>query len=500
MASFGGVGQAVGELTTALSTNLPNVCVVNVIPKYGFLDTFHAALSFDITIDGRLGQAEVFFHYANSVTFLMISAPTFYPGLWQSKSVEDAYNCPRSIRREDRDLYFTFSAAQLITALADHDKVLTVVHAHGASNAPVLWFLRERPVKKVYSIHDYNSETQLAYTLRKTSLFGSIDGLVLALKAAEQDKKSRLLRLVSEHRVPVRASFFASQADIITTVSSGMVSPLMQLDSSYGELLLHYKFQGRLFCLRNWVSQSMWLGARKILPVNDSVSHKALARAKILNLFLRRDGISTTRQIFCLVGWIGRFDVNKGIDFLPDLLKIVCELSCRLVVVGYSTSRRDNVRMEDVKRRLQEISHQTTCPFIFIGDRSTQDLHMSTVRAALDVVVVTSRSEGFGLTAAEALAFGSMPVVSSVGGLPEILEASSREGKVGFTYEVFAQHHLSVLALRLALNQSVSLLSQARLSGRLQALHDRLYAATPLRSHASGLPAYINMYSTLGVR
>ena len=65
----------------------------------------------------------------------------------------------------------------------------------------------------------------------------------------------------------------------------------------------------------------------------------------------------------------------------------------------------------------------------------------------MDVVVVPSRFEGFGLTAAEAMACGKPVVASDVGGLPEVL---GTEGSAGILFPAGDAERLAELLLGLA--------------------------------------------------
>ena len=500
LASFGGVGQVVGELTSALSRDLSDACLVTVIPKYGFVEATHTLSTFDITIGTRVGHGSIYHHYLNGVNYILIGNPSFYPLLWSSTSVEDMYNCPQGVKREDRDMYFNYVAAKIIAETVSHNVDKSVVHAHGASNAPVLWFLRQftkKQVSLVYTIHDYNSETKLTYSLRKIAHFSGAHDFQIARSCFAVGTESKTVSV--ESKSSVLATFFVSCADAVTTVSSGMVQPLKQLDSTYADLLSHFENTGRLFSIRNWVSQSIWDDAREVVPLENTLSGKLRARENLFQMLHAHGAGSMPRRqdAICLVGWIGRFDTNKGIVFLPALVETVCNLECLLVVVGYSTSRRDKKNINAVKKQMQKWSLANSCTFMMLDSKSMQSGQMRTIRAALDIVVVSSLSEGFGLTAAEALAFGSIPVVSSVGGLPEVVKPFDGGVQSGVVFEILDSLELSIAALQQALTRAVSLYVQSENSGMLASLHFDLISNTPLRESPNSLPAYITLYDKL---
>ena len=63
-----------------------------------------------------------------------------------------------------------------------------------------------------------------------------------------------------------------------------------------------------------------------------------------------------------------------------------------------------------------------SCPYIPLDDLDTQKKVGSTVRTAADITIMTSAHEAYGMVAAEALAYASIPVVPAVGGLVDIIK------------------------------------------------------------------------------
>jgi glycosyltransferase involved in cell wall biosynthesis len=113
------------------------------------------------------------------------------------------------------------------------------------------------------------------------------------------------------------------------------------------------------------------------------------------------------------VGVVGRLRAEKGhawlLDAMADVMKIIPDVV--LLVVGDGPDR------EGLKRRAENlgISENVT----WMGQKTIDEVYL--LYAAMDVVVVPSLFEGFGLTAAEAMASGRPVVGSRVDGLCEVI-------------------------------------------------------------------------------
>jgi glycosyltransferase involved in cell wall biosynthesis len=115
-----------------------------------------------------------------------------------------------------------------------------------------------------------------------------------------------------------------------------------------------------------------------------------------------------------VVGTVARLDHEKGIDILLKAFALVKQSisSAHLLIVGGGSQQ---VALQDLARQLS-ISDAIT----WLG-RLTWEVAMEYI-GCMDVVVVPSRFEGFGLTAVEAMACGKPVVASKVDGLTEVIQ------------------------------------------------------------------------------
>ena len=114
---------------------------------------------------------------------------------------------------------------------------------------------------------------------------------------------------------------------------------------------------------------------------------------------------------FPTLGYLGRLSEEKGLDYLILALALVRESfpSIKLLVAGTGERERFLKRMVEENKLIDHIT------FLGFLENSFHLLNQ------IDLLVVPSRSEGFGMIALEGIAMGVPVIASQVGGLKEIL-------------------------------------------------------------------------------
>lgn len=123
------------------------------------------------------------------------------------------------------------------------------------------------------------------------------------------------------------------------------------------------------------------------------------------------------------IGVVSRLEGIKGMDLVvPAFTQVkACHPEMQLLIVGDGSLRK---QMEEQvhKAGLEEAVE-------FAGRQSQEKL--SNYYDRIDILLMPSRSEGFGLTAIEGMARGCVVVAARTGGLPEVV----RDGEVGLLHE-----------------------------------------------------------------
>lgn len=122
------------------------------------------------------------------------------------------------------------------------------------------------------------------------------------------------------------------------------------------------------------------------------------------------------------IGVVSRLDEIKGMDWVvPAFARVKSQYpNTRLIVVGDGS----------LQEKMQQQAQKLKCVDIEWAGRQPQE-RLAEWYSRMDIVLMPSRSEGFGLTAIEAMANGCVVVASRTGGLPEVV----RDGEVGLLHE-----------------------------------------------------------------
>lgn len=125
---------------------------------------------------------------------------------------------------------------------------------------------------------------------------------------------------------------------------------------------------------------------------------------------VHRLATSPTSPLFL---FIGRFQHEKGIHTLLDILPHLKRLDARLIIMGQPNSFP--------LHQLIQATHDFSDFVSIIYDANVQSKIGTLVRAAADFLLHPSHFESFGLVAVEALLFGCAVVSTGVGGMAEFL-------------------------------------------------------------------------------
>ena len=119
------------------------------------------------------------------------------------------------------------------------------------------------------------------------------------------------------------------------------------------------------------------------------------------------------------VGVVSRLADIKGMDMVVPAFARAMQLSAdisplRLLIVGDGALRELMERQAAVLNYAEGVVE-------FVGRKEQSELQEWYDR--IDILLMPSRSEGFGLTAIEGMARGCVPIVADTGGLPEVVRA-----------------------------------------------------------------------------
>lgn len=164
--------------------------------------------------------------------------------------------------------------------------------------------------------------------------------------------------------------------------------------------------------------------------LKDTQSQSDDSPATALRFTSNSVAINRSEAAFTL-GLVSRLEPIKGMDLVvPAFAEVLKHYpDTQLLVVGDGTLRAS----------MEEQAAQLGCAdrVRFVGRQPQEEL--SQWYSQMDIVLMPSRSEGFGLTAIEAMAHGCVVVASDVGGLPEVV----RDGVCGLLHRTEDVHDMA---------------------------------------------------------
>lgn len=109
------------------------------------------------------------------------------------------------------------------------------------------------------------------------------------------------------------------------------------------------------------------------------------------------------------IGWVGRISREKGADILIEAIPALADIKLHLTLIG------DGIERAQLERRVKELHLEDRVSFRGEVDRASR------LFPALDLFVLSSRTEGTPITLFEAMHAGVPVVVTSVGGVPDVV-------------------------------------------------------------------------------
>lgn len=199
-------------------------------------------------------------------------------------------------------------------------------------------------------------------------------------------------------------------SDRLNAVSEGYAKEILTKEFGCGlEDLLH-KRKNKLCGILNGADYSIWS------PDNDSfIKAKYDARniedKHICKMDLLEKIKLDKNPDAPLLGMIGRLVEQKGIEVVIDTVDYIMKLGCKLVVLGEGEQRYYDALSKLAKKYYGRIKFEKAF--------SNEIAHK--IEAGADIFVMPSRYEPCGLNQIYSLKYGTIPIVSAVGGLDDTI-------------------------------------------------------------------------------
>lgn len=244
--------------------------------------------------------------------------------------------------------------------------------------------------------------------------------------------------------LPIIAAKLAGIKNIMATVHQ----PYTQAHGKTAKLLLRVSaFLCNRFIVISQNAEKSWFGSASLYnetkPLKAQAKHFTIYNAIDTSAIMKlsnavdakreKENLQIPKEAL-IIGAVSRLRIEKGIDILIEAFSRLAKnnASIRLLLVG------DGPDAYKLKQQVTDAGIENRV--IFYGEANwATAMKMMTL---MDIVVVPSRFEGFGLTAAEAMAMAKPVIASEVFGLKEVVA----QGITGF---LFPKENSVILAAKL---------------------------------------------------
>ena len=428
----GGLADVAGALPKALNKN--GIAVRTLLPGYpAVLKAVKSPSTLKVIDDCFGSSAQLLASTHQELDLLILDAPHLYNrdyGIYLDNNGED---WPDNI---ERFAALSRVAADIANGLVD-DWQPDIVHCHDwqAGLTPYYMKVNNSKAKSIMTIHN------------------------IAFQGIAPARKRRGLGILPKDFNPEGVEYFGNistlkagliYADKLTTVSPTYAQELMTHEFGMGmEGVLRYRkndFMGIL----NGIDESIWSPEIDTEIINyKSPRGKNLNKKKLQKEF----NLSKAKGPLCVV--VSRLSEQKGLDILLEALPTLLSRDGQLILLGSGDSWLEN--------EFRNIPHPNVSVFIGYDEKLSHRMI-----AGADAILVPSRFEPCGLTQLYGLRYGTLPVVSSTGGLADTVVSASPAAIASQVATGIQFNPITPLALSQALSKLCDLYEQPKLWSKLQ--------------------------------
>lgn len=438
-----------------------------VLPKYRVIEERYTITKTDITIQCTVFDTEHSFPVWKStlpgehIPVYFIEADDLYdrPGIYGNP---DGY--------EDNDERFYIVCKCAFELMIKLNVKVDIISAHDYHTALLLPLLHE-----TYSIHPLFAKSKGVLTIHNAQYQGWYD-LQRVMDMTKWQQESYMWK----------GGFNAlktgiDHADLIIAVSPSYAQEILTKEFGEGLESVYSQYSHKLIGILNGVDYAFW-SPEHDMHINhhfsiDDLSNKLMGKNQVIDEYFPT---STIEKSLPLLGIVSRFTDQKGFDLLHGVIEeYIQEEKCRLIVLGSGDET-----YQSFFRDLQ--SH---FPKLISYSQGYDESLAHHILAYSDFFLLPSRFEPCGLTQLYALRYGTIPIVRSIGGLKDSVQAydfNSQQGD-GIIFQDFTHE-----ALKTALMNAFSLYEQTHHLHCIR--HNAMLADFSIENTAK---EYINQFTQL---
>jgi starch synthase len=204
-------------------------------------------------------------------------------------------------------------------------------------------------------------------------------------------------------------------ADMLGTVSETYAREILSREFGFGLDGVLRKRQSDIFGVINGIDCEEWDPSKdKFLPASFSskdISGKALCKREAIKEIFRPGDLNSAERM-PLIGMVGRFSEQKGLDLVIQSIPGILSFGVRLAILGKGDER--------FRKSLSEIGEKYKGMISVITGFDDRLAHM--IYGGSDFFLMPSQYEPCGLGQLIALRYGAIPVARKTGGLADTIQ------------------------------------------------------------------------------
>lgn len=246
-------------------------------------------------------------------------------------------------------------------------------------------------------------------------------------------------------------------ADKITTVSPTYAREILQPEYSYGlgGLLKHR--QSHLSGILNGIDEKHWNpGTDKYL--NQKYNRRSLDKKSLNKTELQRELSLPIDINIPVLGMVSRLVEQKGLDIILDSLETILTMPVQIIILGTGERHYEAWLSEWALKFPEKLK-------VVIG---YDEALSHRIEAASDIYLMPSIFEPCGLNQLYSLQYGTLPIVTHVGGLADTVIDASAENITNHTATGFVLKDKSASALQTTIQRALALFQNPKQWRQLQ--------------------------------
>ncbi|XP_061342573.1 granule-bound starch synthase 1, chloroplastic/amyloplastic-like [Gastrolobium bilobum] len=429
----GGLGDVLGGLPTALAANGNRVMTVS--PRYDqYKDAWDTCVQVEVEVGDRVETVRFFHCYKRGVDRVFVDHPLFLEKVW-GKTRSKLYGPTAGLDYKDNQLRFSL----LCQAALEAPRVLNLnssKYFSGPYGEDVIfiandWHTALLPcyLKSMYKSRGIYKSAKVAFCIHNIAYQGRHTFSDFSLLNLPSEFKSSF-DFFDGHVKPVKGRKInwmkagILESDRVFTVSPYYAKELVSGEERGVELDNIIRAAGGITGIVNGMDNREWSPLTdRYIGVHYDATTVTEAKFLLKEALQAELGLPVDRSI-PLIGFIGRLEEQKGSDILVEAIPKFIDQNVQIIVLGTGK------KIMEKQIELLEVMYPDKARGVakFNGPLAHK------IIAGADFIVIPSRFEPCGLVQLHSMPYGTVPIVSSTGGLVDTVI----EGFTGFHMGAFS--------------------------------------------------------------